>query len=193
MCGSEGRKAQGPLVLLSPLTLGPQTLKKNKWGTTNDYWKSCVYICNCYRPISIVENIWLKRLVLCQCPQVSFLYWTILVNEVFRGVVDTFALVINFLKESWNLINVSVGLFEVDETNGINMVLQFESLLQNLVWCILWLHSWKMKAIIWVPWQRHYFPSSFVNLWNLTKFMKVRVLGMWCLRCVNMITRSIKV
>jgi hypothetical protein len=30
MCGNEGRKAQGLLVLLSPLTLGPQTLNKNK-------------------------------------------------------------------------------------------------------------------------------------------------------------------
>jgi len=28
MCGSEGRKTQGPQVLLSPLTLGPQTLTK---------------------------------------------------------------------------------------------------------------------------------------------------------------------
>jgi hypothetical protein len=56
---------------------------------------------------------------------------TILVNEVFRGVVDTFALVINVLNESWNPIDVSVGLFEVDETNGKNMVVQFESLLSN--------------------------------------------------------------
>jgi hypothetical protein len=30
MCGSEGRKAQGPSLLLSPLTLGPQTLTKKK-------------------------------------------------------------------------------------------------------------------------------------------------------------------
>jgi hypothetical protein len=30
MCGREGRKTKGPIVLLSPLTLGPQTLPKNK-------------------------------------------------------------------------------------------------------------------------------------------------------------------
>ncbi len=47
-------------------------------------------------------------------------------NEVFRGVVDTFAMMIKILNESWNLINVNVGLFEVNETNGKNMVVQFE-------------------------------------------------------------------
>jgi hypothetical protein len=50
---------------------------------------------------------------------------------VFKGVVDTFALVINFKNESWNPINVNVGLFEVDETNGKNMVVPYESLLSN--------------------------------------------------------------
>jgi hypothetical protein len=31
MCGNKGRTGEGPLVLLSPLTLGPQTLsKKNR-------------------------------------------------------------------------------------------------------------------------------------------------------------------
>ncbi len=52
-------------------------------------------------------------------------------NEVFRGVVDIFSLMINVLNESWNPIDISVGLFEVDETNGKNMVVQFESLLSN--------------------------------------------------------------
>jgi hypothetical protein len=50
---------------------------------------------------------------------------------MFRGVVDTFALVINVLNESWNPIDISVGLFEVDETNGKNMVVQSESLLSK--------------------------------------------------------------
>jgi len=50
---------------------------------------------------------------------------------MFRGVVDTFALVINVLNEFWNPIVVNVGLFEVDETNGKNMVVQSESLLSK--------------------------------------------------------------
>ncbi len=39
-----------------------------------------------------------------------------------KGVVDTFTLLINFLNESWNLIHVIVGLFEMDETNDKSMV-----------------------------------------------------------------------
>jgi len=39
-----------------------------------------------------------------------------------KDVVDTFTLLINFLNESWNLIHVIVGLFEMDETNDKNMV-----------------------------------------------------------------------
>jgi len=50
---------------------------------------------------------------------------------MFQGVVEIFALVINFLNESWSLIDVYVGLFEVDETNGKNMVVQFESLFSH--------------------------------------------------------------
>jgi hypothetical protein len=50
---------------------------------------------------------------------------------VFKGVVDIFALVINFINESWNRIDVNVSLFEVDETNGKNMVVHFKSLLSN--------------------------------------------------------------
>jgi hypothetical protein len=39
-----------------------------------------------------------------------------------KDVVDTFTLLINFLNESWNLIHVIVGLFEMDETIDKNMV-----------------------------------------------------------------------
>jgi len=41
--------------------------------------------------------------------------------------VDTFALVINFVNESWNPIHVIMGLFEVDETIGKSMVAWFKS------------------------------------------------------------------
>jgi hypothetical protein len=37
---------------------------------------------------------------------------------MFRGSVDTFALVIIFLNEAWVLMHVIVGLFEVHETSG---------------------------------------------------------------------------
>jgi hypothetical protein len=35
-----------------------------------------------------------------------------------KGDVDIFALVINFLNESWTLMHVIMGLFEANETNG---------------------------------------------------------------------------
>ncbi len=37
---------------------------------------------------------------------------------MFKGDLDTFSLVMNFLNESWNPIHVNVGLFEVNELNG---------------------------------------------------------------------------
>jgi hypothetical protein len=53
--------------------------------------------------------------------------------------VDTFALVINFLNEYWNLIHVIVGLFEVDETIGKSMVVWLKSLLSKfgLMHCVI--------------------------------------------------------
>jgi len=39
-----------------------------------------------------------------------------------RGGVDTFALVINYLNESWMPQHVTIGLFEVHEIIGLSMV-----------------------------------------------------------------------
>jgi hypothetical protein len=39
-----------------------------------------------------------------------------------------FALMINFLNESWTPIHVTMGLFEMNETNEQSMIIQFESL-----------------------------------------------------------------
>jgi hypothetical protein len=39
-----------------------------------------------------------------------------------------FTLVINFLNESWTLIHVTMGLFEMKETNEQSMIIQLESL-----------------------------------------------------------------
>jgi len=49
------------------------------FGSTNPYQKIgeaqqmfyedlVFYICIAYQPISTIENIWLKKLVICQCP-----------------------------------------------------------------------------------------------------------------------------
>jgi hypothetical protein len=96
-----------------------------------------LYICKGYQVFSTTKNVWLKRLVLCQCPQVSFLSQIVFVDDVFptmvkktldfhvlpnlasttiistsfdlwmlRGRVDNFALVRNFLNESWTSMHV---------------------------------------------------------------------------------------
>jgi len=48
-----------------------------------------------------------------------------------KDKVDTFALVTNFLNESWTPMHVTVDLFEVNETSGQSMAIQFESLLSK--------------------------------------------------------------
>jgi len=47
-----------------------------------------LYICKVYRLISIVENIWLKRLVLQQCPWVPFPFRIILVDKMLPRMVQ---------------------------------------------------------------------------------------------------------
>jgi len=47
-----------------------------------------LYICKAYWLISIVENILLRRLVLHQCPQVSFFSQIIFVDEMFPRMVQ---------------------------------------------------------------------------------------------------------
>ncbi len=37
---------------------------------------------------------------------------------MFKGDLDMFSLVINFLNEFWNPMHVTVGLFEMNEING---------------------------------------------------------------------------
>ncbi len=52
---------------------------------------------------------------------------------MFKGGVDTIALVINFLSDSWSPMHVTIGLFEVHETIGFSMVGQLHNLLENLM------------------------------------------------------------
>jgi len=42
---------------------------------------------------------------------------------MFRGGIDTFALIINYLNEAWTFRHAIVGLFEVHETSGSAMAL----------------------------------------------------------------------
>jgi hypothetical protein len=42
---------------------------------------------------------------------------------MFKGSVDTFALVIKIINEFWTPMYVIVGLFELNETNGQSMAI----------------------------------------------------------------------
>ncbi len=48
---------------------------------------------------------------------------------MFKGGVDTFALIINYSNEAWTSKHVIVGLFEMHEISGSAMALQLQSLL----------------------------------------------------------------
>ncbi len=108
-----------------------------------------LHICKGYRPLSTCENIYLCKLIFCQCPHFVFpshlifveillpkmvqktmdlhvlpkleTTTTIFVNinlQMYKGGVDIFALVINYLDESQTPRHVIVGLFEVYETTS---------------------------------------------------------------------------
>jgi hypothetical protein len=47
-----------------------------------------LYICEGYMPLSTCENIWLQRLVLCQCPHVIFPSHLTLVKDVLPTMVS---------------------------------------------------------------------------------------------------------
>ncbi len=46
-----------------------------------------LYICKCYLTFLTTKNIWLRKLVLHQCPHVSFSSWIVFVDEVFFAMV----------------------------------------------------------------------------------------------------------
>ncbi|KAJ7538060.1 hypothetical protein O6H91_11G033100 [Diphasiastrum complanatum] len=123
---------------------------------------SALHIVKGYRPLSSVQNIWLRRLILRQCNRLVFPSRHQLVEEVIpqmvaktleryvlpllascvtatasfdlwmsRGEIDTFALVINFLNDSWVPCHVTVGLFETPDTSGAAMALQLKELLSQ--------------------------------------------------------------
>jgi len=50
-----------------------------------------------------------------------------------RGSVDTFALVINYLNESWMPQHVTIGLFEVHETIGLLWLVKCVHYLKSMI------------------------------------------------------------
>jgi hypothetical protein len=56
---------------------------------------------------------------------VSFVLW------MCHSGVDTLVLVINFLNDTWVPMHIIMGLFDVNETIGQSMVVQFQYLLER--------------------------------------------------------------
>jgi len=93
-----------------------------------------------------------------------------------KGDVDNFALVINFLNESWIPMYVTMGLFQVHETSGQSMVIQLESLLSNfgLMHCDCIVKN-ECSNLIAMAFTLHLIINC--EPLKLSRFMKVHVLG----------------
>jgi len=65
-----------------------------------------------------------------------------------RGRVDTFALVIDYLNDSWNPMHVTIGLFEVHETIGFCMASQLHILLEkfDLMHTVIAFERWRQQS-----------------------------------------------
>lgn len=114
-----------------------------------------LYIAKDYRPLSTMENVWLRRLMLRQSPHVVFPSRMALTDDVVpamaqyflpslascvtgsasfglwmsRGGINIFALVISFINEKWVTIHVIMGLFEVSDISVMAMAVQLQGLL----------------------------------------------------------------
>ncbi len=78
---------------------------------------------------------------------------------MFRGSVDTFALVINYLNESWMPQHVTIGLFEVHETIGLFVVGQMCSLFEKYDLMHRMIAFVKDENINLISrWRQHYIP-----------------------------------
>ncbi len=58
---------------------------------------------------------------------------------MFRGSMDTFALIINYLNDSLTPMHATIGLFEVHETTWLSMAKQLCTLLEkyDLMQCVI--------------------------------------------------------
>jgi hypothetical protein len=64
----------------------------NLYNNVNETQQKCIrnlvlYICKGYMPLLMCENIWLRRLVLCQYPRATFPSYFSLVKQVFPTTV----------------------------------------------------------------------------------------------------------
>jgi hypothetical protein len=60
---------------------GSTNLYKNVNETQQRFIENLVlYICKGYKPLSTCENIWLRRLISCECPRIIFLSCSFLVE-----------------------------------------------------------------------------------------------------------------
>jgi hypothetical protein len=85
----------------------------------------------------LVEHVFLamviKTMELHVLPHLEFVTTTFNSFDLWmsKGDVETFVFVINYVNEACIPRNVTMGLFEMHETNGIAMTLQFQFLLET--------------------------------------------------------------
>jgi hypothetical protein len=135
-------------------------IRRRIWGKRNS-WDLLQFVAKGYMPISVVENQWLRRMVLHQNPRIVFPNRKQVVQRVVPKLVtktmekivmptlescitttsfdlwmskcghDTFALVINFINSHWVPCHVTMGLFETTNTSGVVMAAHVKELLSS--------------------------------------------------------------
>jgi hypothetical protein len=118
-----------------------------------------LYIIKGYQPLSYIENVWLRRLALCQCGLVipsrrqfsnkvilsmvkktmehhffPTLANAIVVRTTFdlwmsQGSFDKFVMVVNYINKKWEPCHVIMGIFGVHETLKVVIIVQLKDLL----------------------------------------------------------------
>jgi hypothetical protein len=139
---------------------GTTTFYKKEDSRKNKFMEDfLMFVAKGYMPIFVVENQWLRFMVLCQNPEIVFPNMKQMVQHAIPKLVvktmekivmptlesylttssfdlwmsrfghDTFVFVINFINSHWVPCHVTVGLFEATNTFGVTMVAQVKELL----------------------------------------------------------------
>lgn len=143
------KKDPSPSLLTDFISNNQSSSKKSDPAQERLLEDLVLYVAKGCHPMSMVDNIWLRRLIMRQCSRVNFPAGRQLADEVVprmvsqtmekyvlpvlagcvtatasfglwmsRRGVNTIALVIHFINESWVTCRVTVGVFEASETAG---------------------------------------------------------------------------
>jgi hypothetical protein len=104
---------------------------------------------------------------------------------MFRGRIDTFFFIVNYLNEAWTF-RLLLSYLKCMKQMEVPWLCNSNLCFKKLDYFIGWLFLWKMRATTWEPWLQHYDQSLIVYCSSFYGFMRVLASNMWCFKCVNM-------